>query len=90
MTDFDFIRSAKRVLDTEVQALVHLERYFDEQFEAVCRAIIEHKGKVIVMGIGKSGISVKRSLQHSPVQVHPLFLSTRVKLPMAIWYDRSS
>lgn len=38
MTDFDFIRSAKRVLDTEVQALVHLERYFDEQFEAVCRA----------------------------------------------------
>lgn len=55
MTDFDFIRSAKRVLDTEVQALVHLERYFDEQFEAVCRAIIEHKGKVIVMGIGKSG-----------------------------------
>jgi arabinose-5-phosphate isomerase len=55
MSEFDFIGSAKRVLNTEVQALMHIERYFDEHFEAVCQAILNHQGKVIVMGIGKSG-----------------------------------
>lgn len=55
MSEFDFIGSAKRVLNTEVQALMHIERYFDAHFEAVCQAILNHQGKVIVMGIGKSG-----------------------------------
>ncbi|MGF1774698.1 KpsF/GutQ family sugar-phosphate isomerase [Vibrio maritimus] len=55
MSEFDFIGSAKRVLNTEVQALMHIERYFDGHFEAVCQAILNHQGKVIVMGIGKSG-----------------------------------
>ncbi|EDL52558.1 putative polysialic acid capsule expression protein [Vibrio mediterranei AK1] len=55
MSGFDYVSAAKRVLDTEVQALQHLERYFDEQFESVCDAILNHQGKVIVMGMGKSG-----------------------------------
>lgn len=55
MSDFDYISAAKRVLNTEIQALKHLERYFDAQFDAVCDAILNHQGKVIVMGMGKSG-----------------------------------
>ena len=55
MSDFDYISAAKRVLNTEIQALEHLERYFDAQFDAVCDAILNHQGKVIVMGMGKSG-----------------------------------
>ncbi|MCY9873099.1 KpsF/GutQ family sugar-phosphate isomerase [Vibrio barjaei] len=55
MSGFDYVSAAKRVLETEVQALQHLERYFDEQFESVCDAILNHQGKVIVMGMGKSG-----------------------------------
>ncbi|MCG9624814.1 MULTISPECIES: KpsF/GutQ family sugar-phosphate isomerase [Vibrio] len=55
MSGFDYVSAAKRVLDTEVQALQHLERYFDKQFESVCDAILNHQGKVIVMGMGKSG-----------------------------------
>ena len=34
MSGFDYVSAAKRVLDTEVQALQHLERYFDKQFES--------------------------------------------------------
>ncbi len=55
MSGFDYVSAAKRVLATEVQALQHLERYFDAQFESVCDAILHHQGKVIVMGMGKSG-----------------------------------
>lgn len=55
MSDFDYISAAKRVLNTEIQALQHLERYFDAQFDAVCDAILNQQGKVIVMGMGKSG-----------------------------------
>ncbi|CAH0527190.1 KpsF/GutQ family sugar-phosphate isomerase [Vibrio hippocampi] len=55
MSRFDYIQSAKRVLDIEVQALKHIEHYFDDQFAAVCDTILNHAGKVIVMGMGKSG-----------------------------------
>ncbi|MCL9773529.1 KpsF/GutQ family sugar-phosphate isomerase [Vibrio methylphosphonaticus] len=55
MSSFDYIGSAKRVLDTEILALQHLEHYIDEHFEAVCHSILNHQGKVIVMGMGKSG-----------------------------------
>lgn len=55
MSTFDYVQSAKRVLDIEVQALKHLEQYFDDQFTAVCETILNNAGKVIVMGMGKSG-----------------------------------
>ncbi|MGF1775232.1 KpsF/GutQ family sugar-phosphate isomerase [Vibrio nomapromontoriensis] len=55
MSSFDYIGSAKRVLDTEILALQNLEHYIDANFAAVCHSILNHQGKVIVMGMGKSG-----------------------------------
>ncbi|GAJ78302.1 LOW QUALITY PROTEIN: arabinose 5-phosphate isomerase [Vibrio sp. JCM 18905] len=52
---FDFRAAAKQVLDIEVAALQELDTYFDDQFEKACELILSNSGKVVVMGIGKSG-----------------------------------
>lgn len=52
---FDFRTAAKQVLDIEVAALQELDKYFDEQFEQACELILSNSGKVVVMGMGKSG-----------------------------------
>lgn len=52
---FDFRAAAKQVLDIEVAALQELDTYFDDQFEKACELILSNNGKVVVMGIGKSG-----------------------------------
>ncbi|MGY3568627.1 KpsF/GutQ family sugar-phosphate isomerase [Vibrio paucivorans] len=52
---FDFRSVAKRVLDTEVAALVQLDQYFNQDFTKACETILSNQGKVVVMGMGKSG-----------------------------------
>ncbi|MGR5133945.1 arabinose-5-phosphate isomerase KdsD [Vibrio alfacsensis] len=52
---FDFRAAAKQVLDIEVAGLQQLAQYFDAQFEQACELIISNNGKVVVMGMGKSG-----------------------------------
>ena len=52
---FDYHRAAKQVLTTEIQALEQLEKYFNQEFTHACERILENKGKVAVMGMGKSG-----------------------------------
>ncbi|PMH42532.1 D-arabinose 5-phosphate isomerase [Vibrio sp. 10N.286.49.B3] len=54
-TTFDYCNAAKQVLATEVKGLLQLERYFDEQFTQACETIMNNQGKVVVMGMGKSG-----------------------------------
>ncbi|NOH49654.1 arabinose-5-phosphate isomerase KdsD [Vibrio rotiferianus] len=54
-TQFDFRAAAKQVLDIEVSALQQLDQYFNEQFEQACKLILSNSGKVVVMGMGKSG-----------------------------------
>lgn len=54
-TQFDFRAAAKQVLDIEVTALQQLDQYFDAQFEQACELILSNNGKVVVMGMGKSG-----------------------------------
>ncbi|WGW00671.1 KpsF/GutQ family sugar-phosphate isomerase [Vibrio sp. YMD68] len=52
---FDYHRVAKQVLTTEIQALEQLEQYFNQDFNGACERILSNKGKVAVMGMGKSG-----------------------------------
>lgn len=53
--DFDFISSGKRILSIEIEALQQLYQYVDDQFQLACEQLIQCKGKVVVLGIGKSG-----------------------------------
>ncbi|KZN29481.1 D-arabinose 5-phosphate isomerase [Pseudoalteromonas luteoviolacea S2607] len=50
-----FVETAKRVLKIEQQALLELEQFIDENFVSACNLILDCKGRVIVIGMGKSG-----------------------------------
>ena len=45
----------KAVFDTEIAALQEITQFVDESFAQACQLILDCKGKVIVMGMGKSG-----------------------------------
>lgn len=55
MSSFDFQQAGKQVLDIERSALDQLYQYIDKDFNRACAMMLECKGKVIVMGMGKSG-----------------------------------
>lgn len=46
---------AARTLDIEAQALIALKSRLDEAFPQAVRAMLECRGRVVVMGMGKSG-----------------------------------
>ena len=52
---FDYLASARRTLDVEVQALQKLTGDLDQQFSHACELILATQGRVIVTGMGKSG-----------------------------------
>ena len=52
---FDFIRIGKKVLDIESIAISKLKDQLDNNFDTACQLCLDCSGKIIVMGIGKSG-----------------------------------
>lgn len=55
MSDNHYLEGAKKVLTIEAEAILHQKKQIDENFLAVCQAIRKISGRVIVMGMGKSG-----------------------------------
>jgi arabinose-5-phosphate isomerase len=55
MKNKNFISSALRVIEIESQAVMSLSNQIQPDFENLCKEIIKIKGKLILMGIGKSG-----------------------------------
>ncbi|WP_394172735.1 KpsF/GutQ family sugar-phosphate isomerase [Thalassotalea litorea] len=51
----DFKKLAKQVIDIEQQAIANLEQYIDDNFASACQMIFNATGRVIVIGMGKSG-----------------------------------
>jgi arabinose-5-phosphate isomerase len=51
---------AKRVFDIEIESLHYVADSLDDQFDKVVKAILNTSGKLIVIGIGKSGIIGKK------------------------------
>ncbi|WP_033847818.1 arabinose-5-phosphate isomerase KdsD [Yersinia wautersii] len=51
----DFQQAGKQVLQIEREGLAQLDRYINEDFSRACEAIFRCHGKVVVMGMGKSG-----------------------------------
>jgi len=52
---FDYIKTAKRVLDIESSAIANLKSDLGESFTNACELCFNCTGKIIVMGLGKSG-----------------------------------
>ena len=55
MKNKNFISSALRVIEIESQAVMSLSKQIQPDFENLCKEILKIKGKLILMGIGKSG-----------------------------------
>lgn len=51
----NFKQSAIRVIEIEQQAIEDLKQYIDEGFQLACQLMLDCTGRVIVMGMGKSG-----------------------------------
>jgi arabinose-5-phosphate isomerase len=51
---------AKRVFDIEIEALQHVAELIDDEFTRTVQAILNASGKLIVIGIGKSGLIGKK------------------------------
>ncbi|WP_028107772.1 KpsF/GutQ family sugar-phosphate isomerase [Ferrimonas futtsuensis] len=45
----------REVIDVEIEALQGMQQYIDDSFVAACEQLLACQGKVIVMGMGKSG-----------------------------------
>ena len=55
MKDKNFINSALNVIKIESKAVMDLSNQINSDFENLCTKILDTKGKLILMGIGKSG-----------------------------------
>jgi len=51
---------AKRVFEVEIESLQHVAGLIDDKFTGVVEAILSNTGKVIVIGVGKSGLIGKK------------------------------
>lgn len=52
---FDFIAAGQQVITTEQAALETLKPFINDSFQQACQLILACKGRVVVMGMGKSG-----------------------------------
>ncbi|AYA42006.1 arabinose-5-phosphate isomerase KdsD [Xenorhabdus nematophila] len=55
MPKIDFQQAGKKVLHIELDGLTSLEQYINDDFSQACELMFGCEGKVIVMGMGKSG-----------------------------------
>ena len=77
MKKFNYIASAKRTLKIESDSIKSLMSQLDKSFNDLCNAVIACKGKLVIMGVGKSGhiaqkISATLSSTGTPsIFIHP-------------------
>ncbi len=55
MAHSKFCMMAQAVIETEAQAILHLNERLDANFDKACQLMIDCKGHIVVMGMGKSG-----------------------------------
>ena len=51
-----FIKVAKEVIDLEIKALIKLKKSINESFNLAVQQIIKCQSKIILCGVGKSGL----------------------------------
>ena len=77
MKKHDYIASAKRTLKIESDSIKDISSQLDKSFINLCDSVINLKGNLIIMGVGKSGhigqkISATLSSTGTPsIFIHP-------------------
>lgn len=87
---FDFQKAGKDVLEIEREGLAELDQYIDQNFTLACEKIFSCTGKVVVMGMGKSGHIGRKMAATFASTGTSAFLFTRARPRMAIsaWSPR--
>lgn len=73
------LEQAKEVLKIEADSILRLTRTIDSSFEDLVTRILNSSGRVIISGIGKSGLIGKKSPRPSSAQEPIRFFCTRSK-----------
>ena len=55
------INTAREVIKTEIEGLEFMSSRIDDQFALAIKSILETNGRVIICGMGKSGIIAKKN-----------------------------
>ena len=76
------LEQARNTLQMEADAILELVPRVDEHFSAAVAMILDCPGRVVITGMGKSGIIGRLRL---PVQVHHRFISILPKVFTVIW-----
>ena len=72
----NFIKSAKDVINLEIEGLVRLKKSLNNSFNKAVKEIVKCQSKVILCGVGKSGlIANKIAATLSSVGTPAFFLS---------------
>tara|TARA_B100001564_G_C20644595_1_gene673817 strand:- start:759 stop:1727 length:969 start_codon:yes stop_codon:yes gene_type:complete len=61
MKNVNILSIAKKVIKSEALALNNLSQKIDHNFEKVCNIILNCRGKIVTIGLGKSGHIAKKS-----------------------------
>ena len=60
MTDKEIIANGKKVIRIEAEAVSNLEKSIDENFVKAVNTIYKSKGRVVLTGVGKSGLVARK------------------------------
>lgn len=60
MKDFNIIEQAKNLIQIEIEALNNLKESIDENFVNAVELLLKAKGKIIISGVGKSGLIARK------------------------------
>lgn len=60
MTDKEILEVGKKVIKIESQAVEHLHQILDDEFVNAAKIILQSNGRVIVTGLGKSGLIARK------------------------------
>ena len=82
---FNFLASAKKTILIEAKAVSDIQKQLDTNFNKFCEAANHSKGKIVIMGVGKSGHIGKRFLQLYLVRVQIVFLYILLRPLMETW-----
>ena len=84
MKDKNFINSALKVIEIESKAVKSLSNQIQSDFDDLCTKILDTKGKLILMGIGKSGhIAQKISATLSSTGTSSFFIHPTEAAPVS-------
>jgi len=86
MSQVDVIEEAKRVLRVEARSILDLVERVDESFLKAVEILYHCKGRIVLMGMGKSGlVGRKIASTFASTGLHP-FLSSRRGSEWRFWH----